>query len=438
MHPPSVDTLARSLADTGLPHLLLVDVARQAIASGRADDARHDAEHLQRTLLQPVINATGTLLHTNLGRAPLTLGHRRHGGATNLEFDLISGERGHRDAHVGALLAKACGAQAATVVNNGAAAVLLVLAALARGRGVVVSRGELVEIGGGFRIPEVLAESGCRLVEVGTTNRTRGADVATALDDPLADVALVLSVHPSNYRIVGFTESVSIGELAAATGPTVPVVADLGSGLLDAGCGWLDGPPPAWLRDEPAARQTLAAGADLVTFSGDKLLGGPQAGIIAGRADLVAACATHPLARALRPGGLVLDVLHDTALAYLRGDGRAIPFWRMATTPVGVLHERADRVVERIHASLGIEADAGWVPVQVVRSSAVTGGGTLPGVELDSVALFIEGDVRAPLRATTPPVITRMGDGGTLADLRTVEPTDDDVLADAMAQVLRQ
>ncbi|MEY2406109.1 MAG: L-seryl-tRNA(Ser) seleniumtransferase, partial [Acidimicrobiaceae bacterium] len=309
--PPSVDALARSMAEIDLPHPLLVDAARAAIAAGDPGSATRRAEAVRTALLGPVINATGVLLHTNLGRAPLAV--EQPSSYTNLELDLATGRRGSRRDHAGALLARACGAPAALVVNNGASAVLLTLAALARGRGVAVSRGELVEIGGGFRVPEVMAESGARLIEVGTTNRTRRADYEAVA----ADAALVLKVHRSNYRITGFTEEASVADVASI-GP--PVVVDLGSGLLDAACPWLpDGPPP-WLRDEPAARQTLDAGAALVIFSGDKLLGGPQAGVIAGRADLVEACARHPLYRALRPGGLVLGALQQVALAYLERD----------------------------------------------------------------------------------------------------------------------
>ena len=237
---------------------------------------------------------------------------------------MTGGGRGSRSDHAARLLARACGAEAALVVNNGAAAVLLVLTALAAGREVVVSRGELVEIGGGFRIPEVLAASGARLVEVGTTNRTRHARLRRG--GAATRPRMFLKVHTSNYRITGFTESVAAAELV---GDGLPVVVDLGSGLLDAACPWLDDGPPPWLAGEPAVAQTLRAGAALVTFSGDKLLGGPQAGVIAGRADLVAACARHPLSRALRPGGLVLAALQDVALAYLRRDaGRTVPFWR--------------------------------------------------------------------------------------------------------------
>jgi L-seryl-tRNA(Ser) seleniumtransferase len=406
-HPPSVDTLARSLASTGLPHPVLVDVAREAIAAGDADGAAGRAHAAARRLLGPVVNATGTLLHTNLGRAPFAAAV--DATYTNLELDLDTGRRGSRMERVGPLLARAAGAEAAIVVNNGAAAVLLVLAALAGDGGrVAVSRGELVEIGGGFRIPDVLATSGATLVEIGTTNRTRSADYAAA-----GDLAIALKVHPSNYRLTGFTESASVRELAALD---APVVVDLGSGLLDAATPWLPGGPPAWLAGEPAARQTLAEGAALVTFSGDKLLGGPQAGVIAGRADLVARCAAHPLARALRPGSLVLTAVQDVAMAYLRRDGDAIPFWRMATTPVDALRTRAAAV------SVG----------RVVDCASVAGGGTLPGVEIPSAGVALDGDHLARLRGATPPIIGRVEDDTTILDLRTVDPVHDAHIATAL------
>ncbi|MEN3271701.1 MAG: L-seryl-tRNA(Ser) seleniumtransferase, partial [Actinomycetota bacterium] len=379
-----------------------VDVARAAIADGDVEGAEARARASARRLLVPVVNATGVLIHTNLGRTPIA--HATDAAYSNLELDLDSGRRGSRQDRVGGLLARTCDAEAAMVVNNGAAAVLLVLAALATGERVAVSRGELVEIGGGFRIPEVLETSGAQLVEVGTTNRTRRADYVAA------GPALVLKVHPSNYRLAGFTESASVRELATTD---TPVVVDLGSGLLDAATPWLRDGPPAWLEGEPAARQTLADGAALVTFSGDKLLGGPQAGVIAGRADLVARCAAHPLARALRPGGLVLGALQATALAYLRRDGDAIPFWRMATTRVEQLRERA--------TLLGVG--------EVVETASVTGGGTLPGVELPSAGVAVDGDQLARLRACDPPVIARVHDGRTICDLRTVDPADDEHLA---------
>ncbi|HZT66671.1 MAG TPA: L-seryl-tRNA(Sec) selenium transferase [Acidimicrobiales bacterium] len=413
MRPPSVDAVARSLSDLGLPHPLLVDAAREAIAAGDPDSARQRATMVARALLRPVINATGVLLHTNLGRAPLEVHHPAR--YTNLELDLATGRRGSRSAHAAALLARAAGAEAALVVNNGAGAVLLALAALAAGRSVVVSRGELVEIGGGFRIPEVMAGSGARLVEVGTTNRTRLGDYRAALDD---DVAVVLKVHQSNYRIVGFTEDVGLAALAGL-GP--PVVYDIGSGLLDEATPWLTGGPPRWLAGEPAARQSLERGAALVTFSGDKLLGGPQAGVIAGRSDLVAACARHPLARALRPGPLVLAALQETALAYLDRRGEDIPFWRMATTPPAELRRRAERLAAAVPGG------------EVVDCASTPGGGSLPGLEIPSVGVALAGDHAAALRQAPVPVIARVSDGRTVADLRAVDPADDAALGQALA-----
>lgn len=414
--PPSVDTLARALASSGLPHPILVDIARAAIADGDHASAATRAVEFRRTLLTPVVNATGVLLHTNLGRAPLA--HTQLARAQTVEFDLASGERGSRQRAVGQLFARLCGAEDAIVVNNNAAAVLLVLAALANGRDVAVSRGESVEIGGAFRVPEVMQQSGARLVDVGTTNRTRLADYQRAIVRPGNDVALVLKVHPSNYRVEGFVEQTSVRELA---GLDVPVVADIGSGLLDSNLPWLSGPPPTWLADEPAALQTLADGAALVTFSGDKLLGGPQAGIIAGRADLVARCAQHPLARAVRCGGLVLAALQDVALTYL--DKRAatdIAFWRMIDQPVDTLRRRADRIV----------ATAGFG--EVVDAEALPGAGSAPGVTIPSIAIAVDGDHLTALRSNDPPVIGRTRDGRTYLDLRSVDPADDDVIATAL------
>ena len=408
-HPPSVDSLARSISDVGLPHPLLVDAARAAIAAGDPERARAIAENTRAALLQPVINATGVLLHTNLGRAPLEV--HQPADYVNIELDLTTGKRGSRRERAGALLARACSAEAALVVNNGAAAMLLALAALARDQGVAVSRGGLVEIGGGFRVPEVMTESGARLVEVGTTNRTRRDDYARVA----GEVAMLLKVHQSNYRITGFTEETSVADVASI-GP--PVLVDLGSGLLDSSCPWLPGGPPPWLREEPAVRQTLAAGATLVAFSGDKLLGGPQAGILAGRLDAVDACARHPLYRALRPGTLVLGALEQVALAYLERDGGRLPFWRMATMPLSDIRHRAEAI------------GAG----KVVDCASVTGGGTLPGIEIPSVGIALDGDVTAALRAATPkPVIARVEEHHTLLDLRTVHPDDDELVRAAVA-----
>ena len=416
--PPSVDALARSMATTGLPHPVLVDAARQAIAAGDPSTTRTRAERIARTLLRPVINATGVLLHTNLGRAPVGIARRGEPARyANVELDLETGRRGSRSDHAARLLALAAGAQAALVVNNGASAVLLALSALAAGTRVPVSRGELVEIGGGFRIPEVLAASGAALVEVGTTNRTRLADYQEVVQDDPDGIGVVLKVHRSNYQMVGYTKDVAVRELATL-GP--PVVFDIGSGLLDETTPWLRDGPPSWLRGEPAARQALEQGAALVTFSADKLLGGPQAGVIAGRRDLVQACARHPLARALRPGGLVLEILQDTALAYLRRDGDAIAFWRMARLTLDDLLARAEA------AGVG----------EVVRCRSVPGGGTLPGLEIDSAGLALPGDRTAALRLAEVPVIARVHGGRTILDLRTVDPADDALVADAARAAL--
>jgi L-seryl-tRNA(Ser) seleniumtransferase len=408
------------MAPSGLPHAVCVELARDAVAAGAEywapEAALARAVHHRRLLLSPVINATGTLLHTNLGRAPLAVTHPAQ--AINVEFDLTSGERGSRQAAVGGLFARLCGAEAAMVVNNNAAAVLLVLASLARDRQVLVSRGESVEIGGGFRVPEVMEQSGAVLVDVGTTNRTRLADYTKALGKKAADVALVLKVHPSNYRVEGFVEDTPIASLATLP---VPVVADIGSGLVDSNCPWLGGPPPAWLAGEPAARQSIADGAALVTFSGDKLLGGPQAGIIVGRADLVQACMRHPLARALRPGAHVLLALQQVALAYLdRTAAETIPFWRMVATPVEELQGRGEAIVRA--AGVGT----------VVPSEAIPGAGSAPGASMASVAISVRGDLLERLRAAEPPVVARARDGATLLDLRTVDPADDSHLVSAL------
>ncbi len=418
--PPSVDALARSISGSELPPPLRVQAARTAIAEGDPSAVHGIARRMERELLTPVVNATGVLLHTNLGRAPID--HVAAASAQNLELDLASGKRGSRQTGVGGLLATACGAEAAIVVNNCSAGLLLVLSALATGRSVAVSRGELVEIGGGFRVPDVMAQSGADLVEVGTTNRTRLADFSRAADQH--DLALTLHVHQSNYKIVGFTEAVTIAELATLD---VPVVADIGSGLLDAACPWLDGPPPAWLNDEPAAKQTLAAGADLVVFSGDKLLGGPQSGIIAGDAELVKQCAAHPLARAVRPGGLVLGALQETALAYLRRDGNAIPFWRMAATPIAELIARANVIADACSATVGI---------RVIDTEAVPGGGTLPTVTIPSIGVQLPGDYLDPLRARDLPIIGRVVDGNTVLDLRSVSPERDHDLIEAINSLI--
>ncbi len=421
--PPSVDQLARSLGHHGLPHPLLVEVAREAIAAGQHQQADELVEQRKRAMLVPVVNATGVLLHTNLGRAPLAISLPP--SYSNLELSLATGQRGSRQKTVGAALATACGAEAAMVVNNCASAVLLVMAALAADRRVAVGRGELVEIGGGFRIPDVMAQSGAELVEVGTTNRCRLSDYTTA-----GDLTMVLKVHRSNYKIVGFTQDVSVEALAGAPElADTSVVVDLGSGLLDTACPWLDGPPPGWLAEEPAVKQTLAGGADLVLFSGDKLFGGPQAGIIAGRRDLVEQCGRHPLARAVRPGSLVLNAVQQTTLAYLDRRGTDIPLWRMAASTADQLAERATVIA----AALG---DNDRSPVRSAPCESVPGGGTLPTVTIPSHGLRIDGDLVGPLRSLERPVIARVENDETVIDLRTVDPADDDYLVSALKAAL--
>ncbi|MFM8857024.1 MAG: L-seryl-tRNA(Sec) selenium transferase [Actinomycetota bacterium] len=418
--PPSVDALARSLAHTGLPHPLLVDAAREAIASGDPSRVQQIADEISSSLLVPVINATGVIAHTNLGRAPVA--HSQSARAQNLEFDLTSGQRGSRQTGVGRLFARLCGAQDAIVVNNNAAAIMLVLAAIARDRDVVVSRGESVEIGGGFRVPEVMEESGARLIDVGTTNRTRAADYRKAIERKHTDVALILKVHPSNFRVEGFVEEATVAQLAPLD---VPIVADIGSGLLDAACPWFTDGPPSWLRGEPAARQTLADGAALVTFSTDKLMGGPQAGVIAGRADLVRACAAHPLARALRPGGLVLAALHHTALAYLgRTVERDVPFWSMARAHPEEIRLRAEHI-----ASVDLSCE-------VVSCESLPGAGSTPGASIPSFAVQLDGDHLRQFRRNSVPIIARVRDDRTLLDLRTVDPADDQIVIAALSNIL--
>ncbi len=422
-----------SLGDD-LPHGLRARIARESVDEARGRlaegasvgagevlaDAAGRAEALRRRLLGPVVNATGVLLHTNLGRAPLgeaaVEAVRAAAGPVNLEYRLETGTRGSRHDHAGHLVAEACGAEAGLVVNNNAAAVLLVLAALARGREVVVSRGELVEIGGGFRVPDVMAESGATLVEVGTTNRTRLADYERALT---AETALALRVHASNYRMVGFVEAASVADLATLG---VPVVVDAGSGLLDETTPWLER-RPSWLRDEPGVRQCIESGAAIVTFSGDKLLGGPQAGIVVGRRDLVEVVARHPLARAVRADKMTLAAVQAVALAYLSGDASSIPLWRAATASPEVLRARAEKIARQVRGA------------KVVETEAAAGGGSLPGLTIPSVGLAMQvPDVErahALLRSRRVVALTR--EGSVVADLRSVDPDDDTTLALALA-----
>lgn len=425
--PPSVDALARALAlDIALPHTLLVDAARHAIATAphnAAQEARRVAHDMALSLLTPVVNATGVLLHTNLGRAPAA--STVPTGAMNVEFDLATGQRGSRHDPIARLISALTGAESAIVVNNNAAAVMLVLATLASDRDVALSRGESVEIGGGFRIPEVMEQSSARLVDVGTTNRTRLRDYDKAVTSRKNDIALIMKVHPSNFTQRGFVEDTSVRDLATLG---VPVVADVGSGLLDNTCQWLQGTSIdlssvalSWIDREPAVRQSLADGAALVTFSGDKLLGGPQCGIIAGRADLVATCARHPLMRALRPGGTTMWMLQEVLLHYLaRTAHTSVPLWSMLTTPIDVLRSRADNVVST--AGCG----------RVVPTDALVGAGAAPDATVPSIGICVDGNASEKLRAHQPPIIARVTGDGTVLDLRSVPVGDDEHLISAL------
>jgi L-seryl-tRNA(Ser) seleniumtransferase len=368
--------------------------------------------------LTPVLNATGVLLHTNLGRAPLSAAAREALGAaagcTDLELDLVTGARGRRGAAMLAALARAVpDAQAVHVVNNNAAALVLAATALAAGREIIVSRGELIEIGDGFRLPELLESTGAKIREVGSTNRTSVADYAAAIGPC---TGFVLKVHPSNYRIDGFTASAGIGELAELG---VPVVGDIGSGLL--------APHPA-LPEEPDAAAWLRAGAALVTASGDKLLGGPQAGLLLGRADLVRQLARHPLARALRVDKLTVAALEATLA------GPPPPVLRALSADAALLAARAQRLAAVLIAA-GIDATA-------VDSTAAVGGGGAPGVALPSAAVSLPEPFAARLRNSQqvqagqrPAVAGRVTDGRLLLDLYAVEPADDDTLAAAVMAV---
>jgi L-seryl-tRNA(Ser) seleniumtransferase len=412
---PSVDELTRDVDDP-----LAVDAARTVLERAR-EEIRAGAEpgDLARRLhgelralrapsLRRVLNATGVLVHTNLGRAPLAAEALAHvvetaRGYSNLELDLSSGSRGSRQDHLASLLRRLTGAEAALVVNNNAAAMLLALAALAEGREVIVSRGELIEIGDGFRIPDVLARSGARLVEVGTTNRTRARDYERAIG---SDTALLLRVHQSNFRVVGFAEQPRVEELAAiAARHGLPLVDDLGSGVLD--------PIPG----EPTVRESPA---DLVCFSGDKLLGGPQAGIVVGRAELVERLRRHPLQRALRADKLSLAALEGTLRLYLDAPER-IPVLRML---------RQDATTVRLRAEQLASLTGGTVEETVGR----VGGGALPLAELPSFACALDESLAAPLRGGDPPVLGIVRDGKLLLDCLAL--TDDDV--DSVARAVRQ
>lgn len=394
----------------------------------------------QPTLI-PLINATGVIIHTNLGRAPLSSAALAAmteiaRGYSNLEYNLERGDRGSRHSHVDRLLAGLTGAEAALVVNNNAAAVLLALSALAKGKEVIVSRGQAVEIGGGFRVPDVMRQSGAKLVEVGTTNRTRLSDYEAAITPR---TAALLTVHTSNFRLIGFTESVELADLVAlGQRYQLPVLNDLGSGTLLETTAY-------GLAHEPTAQEVVAAGVALATFSGDKLLGGPQAGLIVGRKELVERLRRHPLARAIRIDKLTLAALQATLLHYLRGEAeREIPIWQMITA-------RRDELEARARVWVDV-ATAGGAVAAVADGESTVGGGSLPGEVLSSRVVRITGpaggdrgrkrpgawlaEVGRRLRLGTPGVVARIEDDALILDPRTVLPAQDQWVAQALAAAL--
>ena len=456
---PSVDELLHQPEITALTeregHAAVTEAARevletlrQEIASGTLDASAVDlavsglANAVERRLrqslapsLRPVVNATGVVLHTNLGRAPLAeaaLERIREvaGVYSNLEFDVASGERGKRDVHVERLTARLLNQEGLTgistvVVNNNAAAVLLSLNTLAEGGEVIVSRGELVEIGGSFRIPEVMAKSGAVLREVGTTNRTRLADYEKAINER---TRLLLRVHRSNFQIVGFTEQPALEDLVAlARKHKLRVLEDLGSGaMIELRSVGVTGEPSVW--------DSLRAGVDVVTYSSDKLLGGPQAGLVSGQSETVARIRANPLFRALRVDKLTYAALEATLLAYVRHDHNAIPALRMMRLTAEQIGSRAQALADKLRAK------APELEVELVEGTSVIGGGAAPGATLPTVllALTCQGlsadELAALLRIHQPPIVARLEQGKVLLDLRTVFPEQDEIIEDALSR----
>jgi L-seryl-tRNA(Ser) seleniumtransferase len=399
------------------------DVDASAAATSIEQDAREQLARSFSPSLRRVINATGVLVHTNLGRAPLAPAalarvNELAGGYVNLEYDLEHGRRGARDLHAEALICRLTGAEAALVVNNNAAATMLALAGLARGREVVISRAELVEIGGGFRVPDIMAQSGARLREVGTTNRTRAGDYALAIG---ARTGALMRVHHSNFRIEGFTERATLTELVAlARRFSVPLIEDLGSGHVGAADGTLV--------DEPTVQASVTAGVDVVCFSGDKLLGGPQAGIVAGRAEPLARLRTHPLLRAIRVDKLTYAALEATLAEHLAGRAAdTVPVLRMAAMPLEALAVRAEILAASLRAA-GFGAS-------VADGDSTVGGGSAPGTRIPSKLVALVHPALSPdalearLRTLEPPVVARIENDRVVLDLRTVAPEDDQLLA---------
>lgn len=426
----TVDELRRQLLDA---QATLPDLDLDAVASLVATKVAEMA----KPSLRNVINVTGTLLHTNLGRAPLC-GEALQAinevaqGYSNLEYDLDKGQRGKRFTHVEELICKLTGGEAATVVNNNAGAVMLALAALAGGRSAIVSRGELIEIGGSFRIPEIMAASGVHLVEVGATNKTHLKDYASKIDQK---TALILKVHTSNYRILGFTEAVSGEELAElAHQHHIPVLEDLGSGLL------MD-LTPYGLPREPTVREALKTGIDLVTFSGDKLLGGPQAGIIVGNREVIDQVRKHPMARALRIDKLTLAALEATLMLYLDPQKalKQIPTLKMLSLTTEELQQRCETLLPELQQTIGEQADC-----TIIEATATVGGGALPLSELPGHVItlspkgFSVNELITRLRHCVPPVVGRVQDDQFLIDPRTLNNHDEKLLLLALTQAFKQ
>ena len=459
---PSVDALLRTIAARELIDLVsrerLAQIARAVLDGMRADllrrgdDPAHDDERAglldeamrriardvragEERSLRRVINATGVVLHTNLGRAPLSDAARRRvadeaAGYCTLEYDLAAGERGRRAPRVEELLKQITGAEAALVVNNCAAATVLVLAALASDGETIISRGELVEIGGDFRIPDVMRQSGTRMIEVGTTNRTRLSDYEQAITER---TRLVARVHPSNFRVVGFTHAPALDELARlcrARGVTL---------FEDAGSGLLSSMSDIGLADEPLIPASVRSGADVVAFSGDKLLGGPQAGIIVGRGELIERIRRTPLARALRADKLVLAALEATLEAHARGTAHAeIPALRMLGETEAASHARAAAFADRLR-----EHAASQLDTEIIKDESAIGGGSAPLVRLPSAALalrhhaFTADDFARRLRMCRPPIIARVREDRVLVNLRAVSPSEEDELLAGISEASR-
>ncbi len=449
---PSVDELLHSASGQQLvqrfSRSMTLQAIRASIAQARVhirhgaacpslDELLTTAEHFldasQRPNLHPAINGTGVIINTNLGRAPLSKEalqavQRVAGGYSNLEYDLEAGERGSRYSHVSTLLCELTGAEAALVTNNNAAGVLLALSTLAAGHEVIISRGQLVEIGGGFRVPDVMSQSGCKLIEVGTTNRTRLSDYAAAITEC---TALLLTVHPSNFQIVGFTESTpveALAELAHQHG--LLLIDDLGSGCLLASERY-------GLGHEPMPQESIAAGADVVCFSGDKLLGGPQAGILVGKATALKRISKHPLMRAMRIDKMTLAALEATLRHYQREEAEThIPIWRMIAVSPAILAGRAASWVSRLQQH--------GIPARIQRGESTVGGGSLPGETLPTTLLALDAgnvsisldELAKRLRLRSSPLIVRILRDALLVDPRTVLEEQDNEVVQAFAEEL--